>query len=76
MDPVQCWIMSESPSTQDAQEPATPAILYPRGGIKVWLFELVGLTSIVMFVQGLGVVSLTLIRQWHSHRSPIFSLGW
>lgn len=76
VDPVQCWIMSENPSTQDAQEPATPAILYPRGGIKVWLFEMIGLTSSVMSARGLEVVSLTQIRQWHSHRSQIFSLDW
>lgn len=33
----QCWMMRESPSTQDAQEPEIPAILYPRGGMRVCL---------------------------------------
>ena len=30
-------IIRENPSTQDPHEPATPAMLYPRGGINVCL---------------------------------------
>lgn len=30
-------MMMENPSTHAPHEPETPAMLYPRGGIKVWL---------------------------------------
>lgn len=32
-------IMSENPSTHCAHEPDNPAMLYPRGGIRVWLWR-------------------------------------
>lgn len=39
-------MMSENPSTQSAEEPETPAILYPSGGINVCLLDRLALLSV------------------------------